>query len=437
MKTTMTKLLQTAALAVAITTGAATTASAEQYALMVAIDDYSKVDGAGDLPGCRNDLKALKASLMKHFGFPEANIAVLTDAKATKSRILRELDAMVAKAAPGDSVVVYYSGHGSQVPDMNDDDETDDGLDEVLITYDFNDRDSSTWLLDDHLRASLSRLKTKRALVLIDACHAGTGTRGPGDLAKIGVINKRAEFGFENMFGRGRVETGSFGISKASPSSHVLIGACAANEVSALGVYDGVKSSLFTTALVNVLPRVLGSSLADLNTALYAEMQRLHADAAETQHPQLEGPSDLSINVLIGAGAAPAALAGQSAAVPVPEPTDGLPSAFRVSVTADKRSYRPEEKMVATVISETAGYLRLYYIDKSGDTALIFPNHYQRDNKIAAGQRVEVGGQAAAFIFRMKAPTGTEMLLAAVSPTQFEDAEALDFSKEKPLMNLG
>lgn len=427
---TVTRLIQAAALfAVA---GFTMTARSEQYALMVAIEDYSKV-GARSLPGCLTDLKDLENVLESKFGFPSANITVLGDDQATKAKVLAALDDLADKAQPGDSVVIYYSGHGGQVPDMNDDDETSDSLDEALITYDFNPKDPDTWLLDDHLRAALSRLKTRRTLVLIDACHSGTGTRG-------GIINKKAEFGFESMLGRGRVDKQQMETtSKADgPSSHVLIAACAANELSAMGQYDGVPRSLFTTALVRVLPRMTTASLGDLNAAVFAEMERIDSIASARQHPQLETSINVNVSVLIGpGGGGDAFLNDENDEPPIQRPTDGLPSAFPVTVTTDKREYVAGEKMVATVVSKKAGFLRLYFVDKTGSASLIFPNHYQRDNRIAAGKRIEVGGSGAPFAFRTAVPGGTEILLAAVSPDPFSDDDAFDFSKEKPFVEIG
>lgn len=402
---------------------------AEQYALLVAIDDYSGVPGASNLPGCGDDLQGVKRLLTSEFGYPAANVATLLDGAATKAAVLRELDSLVTRAKPGDAVVFYYSGHGGQVPDLNDDDE-DDALDEALITTDFNPADDSTWLLDDHLRAALSNLKTKRALVLIDACHSGTGTRN-------NVINKKASFGFAKMLGRGRIDKDEMGESDGGLDSHVLLSGCAANEVSALGVYDGKRGSLFTTALLKIAPGNLSVSLPDFRAALHKEMARLAPDVAPEQNPQLETKLGGSLGEFLGKPSPGGSISEPANPPPVQEPSDGLPSAFPVKVVADKSTYMPEDLMVASVVSERAGYLRLYYVDKSGDATLIFPNHFQQDNRITANQRVEVGGAAAPFQFRMKAPEGTEMLLAAVSETQFTDADALDLTKENPVKAMG
>lgn len=396
---------------------------AEQYALLAGVEDYSRVSGANNLPGCVNDVQAMRAMLEQKFGFPGAHVTVLTNAEVTKANLLARLRALVEKAGPGDAALFYYSGHGAQLPDLNDGDE-DDNLDEALVTSDFNRKDPATWLLDDHLRGELSRLRTKRALVILDSCNSGTGTKD--------YVNKAIDAGF----GAFATPGGSKEFEMPKGMGHVLIAACAARETSAMGQYGGVIRSLFTTALVNVLPGQTSTPLGQLRAALASEMGRLHADAARRQTPQIEGEADLSFAVLIGAAPGGATLAVAPNVAPVQTPSDGLPSAFPVSVTPDRRTYRPGDTMVATVVSARPGYLRLYYVDQRRDVTLIFPNRFQADNRIEGERRVEIGGSTSPFVFRMKEPGGTEMLLAAVAPEQFTDHAALDFSKE-PFVQLG
>jgi metacaspase-1 len=142
-------------------------------ALLVGINDYP---GSGnDLAGCVNDTANLSNLLLEAFGFEAAGIRVLTDAKATRAAILDGLEAMVAKASAGDVLVFHYSGHGTQVPDQ-DDDETEDHLDEALCPRDFSW--DGVWIRDDDLSDVFFRLpKDVHLEVLLDSCHSGTGTR--------------------------------------------------------------------------------------------------------------------------------------------------------------------------------------------------------------------------------------------------------------------
>ncbi|MEM7700169.1 MAG: caspase family protein [Verrucomicrobiota bacterium] len=427
---------------ITITIGSTFPVFAEKYAVLAAVEDYSAA-GASNLPGCINDMKAVEAMLVDHFDFPRGNIVSLADSRVSKQELISALRKLVAKAAPGDVVVFYFSGHGTQVPDLNDDE--DDRLDEVLVTADFDFQDENSWLRDDDLRAIFSGLRTKRALVMIDACHSGTGTRGMGSDG-VQVIEKQIRLDYVDMLGRG-AEEGNALAKDAGPLSHVLISGSRANEYSALLVIDGVGRSLFTTALTEVLPTRKSAPLTSLETAIHERMVQIDEEAASKQNPQVETMVDVTVNVLIGdevAATSPTPdqnVAEPNNPEPVQQPAAGLPSAFEVQVATDKRTYRSGEVMVARVKSEKDGYLRLYYVDKTGSATLIFPNGYQQDNRIPAGATIQVGapdGQATAnFRFRMKPPGGTEILLAAVSPQQFTDHEALEFSKEKPFIEMG
>ncbi|MCA1577735.1 MAG: caspase family protein [Acidobacteria bacterium] len=70
----------------------------------------------------------------------------------------------------GDILLLTFSGHGSQVPNLNDDGETD-GLDETWLLYDRE-------LLDDELYALWARFKPgTRVFMLSDSCHSGSVSR--------------------------------------------------------------------------------------------------------------------------------------------------------------------------------------------------------------------------------------------------------------------
>jgi len=100
-------------------------------ALLVGINNYKAVP---HLMGSLNDVAAMKQILTTRWGFSPDNIVILTEQAATRAAILRELRRLVRESGPNDTVVFHYSGHGSQVKDLNGDE--DDGLDETLVPYD-------------------------------------------------------------------------------------------------------------------------------------------------------------------------------------------------------------------------------------------------------------------------------------------------------------
>lgn len=142
-----------------------------KQALLIGINKY-QIPGS-DLRGCVNDVKNLEAALIEWGGFDKSDITTLTDLDATKKAMQAGIKKLVSSAKPGDTLVLHYSGHGSNVPDA-DGDEADE-RDEILCPTDLDWKDPLT---DDWLRKIFDGLKKSVALtVIMDCCHSGTNTR--------------------------------------------------------------------------------------------------------------------------------------------------------------------------------------------------------------------------------------------------------------------
>lgn len=140
-------------------------------ALLIGINRY-QIDGA-DLRGCVNDVKDLSAALVEFYGFSKKDITVLTDGAATKKAMEAGIKALIRDSKKGDVAVLHYSGHGSNVPDDNDDEA--DGRDEILCPTDLDWKDP---LRDDWLRSTFDGLRDGVSFTAImDCCHSGTNTR--------------------------------------------------------------------------------------------------------------------------------------------------------------------------------------------------------------------------------------------------------------------
>ena len=98
-------------------------------ALLIGVNKY-QVPGA-DLRGCVNDVKNLNAALIEVYGFKKSDITALTDGAATKKAMKAGIKRLVSDSKKGDIAVLHYSGHGSNVPDDNDDES--DGRDEIAV----------------------------------------------------------------------------------------------------------------------------------------------------------------------------------------------------------------------------------------------------------------------------------------------------------------
>ena len=140
-------------------------------ALLIGINRY-QVPGA-DLRGCVNDVKDLSAALIEFHGFKKSDITVLTDHAATKKAMQAGIKTLIRDSTKGDVALIHYSGHGSHVPDDNQDES--DGRDEILCPANLDWDDP---LRDDWLRTTLDGVKAGVNLtVIMDCCHSGTNTR--------------------------------------------------------------------------------------------------------------------------------------------------------------------------------------------------------------------------------------------------------------------
>src|SRR5215213_4884637 len=97
----------------------------KRKALVIGIDKYM-IEGA-NLAGCVNDANDVVSSLIV-CGFPPTQVHKITNERATKARIVKELAWLVQDAKPGDVLVFYISSHGSQETDRDGDEP--DRLDE-------------------------------------------------------------------------------------------------------------------------------------------------------------------------------------------------------------------------------------------------------------------------------------------------------------------
>ena len=165
------KARQVAVLAAVALFGAFTphTRTPNSYALIVGVSDYANFGSeiGGDLPGARNDARDFRDVLIAQKGFAPENIKMILDGEATRARIVGEFrEWLPAIVKPGDLVVFFFAGHGSQMWDTNGDEE--DGLDETICPTDVVKGDSRNDIPDDELNALLKGIPTDNVVVVLD-----------------------------------------------------------------------------------------------------------------------------------------------------------------------------------------------------------------------------------------------------------------------------
>lgn len=169
---------------------------AEDYALLIGASTYPNLDERFWLKGPANDVALVKTFLTTNISkkFEPSNITVLADglqdyAAPTLDAIRRAFGEIAQKAQQGDFVYLHFSGHGSQAPALNPDQEQD-GLDEMFLPVDVGPWDDtvgtvSNALIDDEIGALIDSIRVKGAdvWVVFDSCHSGTATRAVGGVS--------------------------------------------------------------------------------------------------------------------------------------------------------------------------------------------------------------------------------------------------------------
>lgn len=261
-------------------------------ALVVGIDKYQNPQW--NLQGCTMDAAVMSGMLQDHFGFVGDNIRLVLDERATKSNIVSRLDWLVRDAKPGDVLVFFYAGHGSQVRDR-DGDELEDQMDEILCPHDLNWDDPLT---DDILASYFGRVAAGVNLtVIFDCCHSGTGTR-----SMYVPVSPEGEIEGEPVYKKTRyikppldIEHRSRGMTLPKKrlgesiikENHVLLAACTSFQEAQETRFEGQARGAFSYNMAASFKRAdwkLSYREAHENT-----LTRLR-DSGFVQIPQLEGP---------------------------------------------------------------------------------------------------------------------------------------------------
>ena len=170
-----------AGLALGAVSAAAPAQAAEKYSLLVGINDYAPKQedgkrGEGDLSGCENDVRTMKTILSKAgFKSDAAHQKVILSTAATGQAIVDGLVWLINSAKPEDTVVFYYSGHGTYSLDSRSQNKDEqDGYDEAICP---TDDKTGGIILDDDIQLATSMMKSKNITLIFDCCFSGGTNR--------------------------------------------------------------------------------------------------------------------------------------------------------------------------------------------------------------------------------------------------------------------
>lgn len=232
-------------------------------ALLIAINNYKGSEN--DLNGCLNDQEDMEKLLS-----PKYQVVKMKDEECTVVAVKNKIIDIIHTLKSGDNFIIHYSGHGTQIPDKNEDEI--DGYDEGLYLYD-------GVFVDDDLGYILTNLVDGvNCLVLLDSCFSGTATR---------VIGKKKFF---KLFDIEPHVSKRKSISKDEDIKWCVISGCSENQTSADAFIKGRYNGAFTYYLLQCYKE--GITIKEW----FNELRKLLPNKKYDQIPTLEGDKKLFNN---------------------------------------------------------------------------------------------------------------------------------------------
>ena len=367
----------------------ASTARGEDRALLIGVGRYAHFDDR--LRGVSLDLDMM-TEMAQLMGFQKTAIKILEHENATTTNVYQTFDNwLINEIEPEDRVLIYFSGHGSQVPDENNDEQ--DHFDEVLLLYDTtltvtDGRQSLNGVLhDDRFNRMLAQIKSRNILVILDACHSGSATRSLRLTPRtIPVNDAQVKFFYYSPMlaaagGSGKFDVMEPGTPPDVPGRYVAIAACREDEKT-LATSQG---SIFTLGLRQALrsAAMAGKSITpeelQRQTTRYIQEQ-IRSDVVAL-HPQIAGHKELRKRPL-----ELIALAGGNGMMRQNLAALAEKSHETVWIKLNKTCFEPGDVLEISVRITEPGYLNIVSITADDQSTVLFPNRYHPQNAVGPGK---------------------------------------------------
>ncbi len=156
---------------------------ANNYLLIIGIDKYQS--GISNLNNAVYDAITFKDSLIKRYQFEEKNCILLLDMEATRESLIDTFDDLTTKVTSQDNLVIYYAGHGTFMPEINEG---------FWLLSDSKKGKRSSFLSNKEVSSFVKNLKAKHVFGVIDSCFAGSFFRSDGEIPLSGLYQYKSRF---------------------------------------------------------------------------------------------------------------------------------------------------------------------------------------------------------------------------------------------------
>lgn len=395
---------------------------AANHALILWIGDYGRP--AANLPGVDIDARSAR-QIAALLNVPAQNIRELANAALTRQSLVAELASLQQRMADGDRVFIYFSGHGYQMAG-----ERGAACTEALVLRDAAPSLEPDFFKDFEFEDTLSRIagRASQVVVMNDSCFSGGAvTRGVATksfgsavpkLLPAGIGSSRpAPEGYQCGQAVNKMTRSMSGIEQSGRGPQVLyIAASSDIEVA----YATPSGSVATNAWLHCLSD--RNTDTDRSGIISGRELQVCAQRYATERgprPQtitLSGNAELPLVAVVSNTTAPSLAAEPvDAARALADLRQAASRDYRVTLETSTPSLRiGVDRLDFSVTTNLSGYLYILQVGSDGKTFnALFPNEYDKDNRVAAGRhvfprpdwRVRAGG-----------PAGNSYLLAIVSP---------------------
>lgn len=254
-------------------------------AVLVGIDKYKRYE----LVGCGNDVDDFSTFLKKYCNFNWLCIKKRKNIWATKNSIIKALKWLIKDAKPGDNLFFYYSGHGSNVPDLDGDEI--DGLDEAICPYNSIKKKTiniENFIIDDEFYKLFQNVSHDVNFIWVsDSCHSG-------DLYKNLSTNTKKYINVLNYEYIKKIEEKPLSIIQQEESkleeikklnNVIFISACKSDQVAICEYFNNRPNGVFTYHLLDELKKEGSKELS-----LYSIIQNVKSTLKKSgyqQEPQI------------------------------------------------------------------------------------------------------------------------------------------------------